>query len=204
MEATRVERLIKQLSTVRHPDAIVISIGGDDLHLADAIRSIIVGSPQPLLRSANATLDQVEHSLNELGAAIHDMRIDPRTIMLMEYYDVFRDEYGHVSAECTSAGLATSANFLAAEELIRRPFNKILAAAAVRNEWTYVDGIDEVFATHGLCSPSSMIVGFDESLNRQGNVLGAFYPNNKGHELVAQVLWQMYLRPYLQQVAGLP
>lgn len=205
MEATRVERLIKQLSTVRHPDAIVISIGGDDLHLADAIRSIILGSPQPLSGSSvNTTLDQVEHGFYELGAAIQDMRIDPRSIMLMEYYDVFRDEYGRVSAECPGAGLATSANFFAADELIRRPFNKIVAAAAVRYGWTYVDGIDEVFATHGLCSASSMIVGLDESLARQGDDSAAFYPNSEGHELVAQVLWQVHLRPHLQQVAGLP
>lgn len=204
MEATRVERLIKQLSTIRHPDAIVISIGGEDVGLTNAIGSILLGRAQSVFGSINATLDRVEQRMNELGAAIQDMQIDPRSVMLMEYYDAFRDEYGRVSAECAEAGLATMANFLAADELVGRPFSSLLAAAAARNEWTYVDGIDEVFATHGICSTSSMIVGFDQSLDRQGDFLGAFYPNRDGHELVAQVLWRVHLRPYLQRVVGLP
>lgn len=204
MEATRVERLIKELSTVRHPDAIVLSIGGEDVQLGDTIRSMFLGNGRAVLASANTSLDLVEHRMHELSAAIQDMRIEPRSIMLMEYYDLFRDEYGRISAECPNAGLATTANFFAAEEGLRRPFNEILAATAVRNEWTYVDGIDEVLATHGICSSSSMIIGFDQSLARQGNVSGSFYPNKEGHELVAQVLWQVHLRPYLQEVAGLP
>jgi hypothetical protein len=203
MEATRVERLIRQLSTVRHPDAVVLSIGGEDLQLAHAIRSLVLGNAQAVFRAANTSLDVVDHRMRELGAAIQDMQIDPRSVMLMEYYDMLRDEYGRPSADCAKAGLATSAYIKSFDEVIRVPFNEILNATAIRNQWTYVDGVDEVFASHGICSASSMIVGFDQSVARQGNMLGAFYPNEEGHELVAQVLWQIYLRPYLQQAVGL-
>ncbi len=75
--------------------------------------------------------------------------------------------------------------------------NDKIAEAAVRHGWTYVDGLDEKFRTHGYCSTDSWIVRFTESFWEQHDKEGTFHPNVVGHTTEANII-----TPLVRSVTG--
>lgn len=60
--------------------------------------------------------------------------------------------------------------------------NRNVAAAAQKNGWTYVGGVQTESAGHGICNCSEPYFNtFGQALGVQGDVLGMLHPNRTGH-----------------------
>lgn len=68
--------------------------------------------------------------------------------------------------------------------------NDAIHAAAQRDGWTMVGGVDEAFDGHGICAPKPerWLRTLKESLAMQHDIRGTLHPNEAGHRATAAVI----------------
>jgi lysophospholipase L1-like esterase len=194
--ASQVDR-VRAMS--RKPDAILVSIGANDVHFGDVVRLCIAlpGCPQrrfdPDHLGKKTTADvAVGEALGQLGdqydklAGKLDELVEDDRVFITEYFDPTRGKSG---APCHALvkGAISRAELEWAENSVLAPLNDQVAAAVLRNGWQKVGGIATAFSTHGYCTSKSQrwVVKVEESL---ANLAGPLHPNALGQRAIADAI----------------
>jgi GDSL-like Lipase/Acylhydrolase family len=191
--------VVRRIALQRPIDALVISIGANDLHFSDVIHAcvfhpncwakrkidgVVVG--QAVDDSAAALPAQYA----KVAARLADLPI--AHVYLTEYFD---PTTGIDGGTCGTFGgvvgkvLAIAPKALAqARERILNRLTEIGRTAAGEFGWTYVEGAAQRFQKHGYCARDSWIVPVTKSFLRQRNIVGTMHPNAQGHEVLSELI----------------
>ena len=184
-----------------HPiDVLTVSIGGNDIGFSAKLTELAsnsvlgkttLGSIQSQLNTQLAALPQ---KYAALGQAVQGLA--PAKVLITEYPDPTRDQRGQY-APIRFAGVAaiSKADVQFADQNILAPLNQAVEAAAVANGWTAVGGLEAPFRTHGYASTKSWFQPVGKSLRYEGTTIGAFHPNARGQEAIADRLLATYSPP---------
>ena len=192
-------------------DAVLVNIGGNDIAFESIIRFCagVKNCPDkrfdrggfrqskdpgdPLLRTFVGTaVRRLSTRLDELNERISPL-IEPEQLLLVEYFDPTQGP----DRSCKMlGGLVDRDESQWAHDEVLGPLNQTLKAAAQRHGWTYVDGVDEAFAGHGICAGSDerWIRTPTESFVKQGTfdpvnrLSGTLHPNGAGHRETARLI----------------
>jgi lysophospholipase L1-like esterase len=177
----------------RPADAILISVGANDVHFGDVVRRCMAATYCPQSRYGEGTLDgAVREALADLpgrydalAAALRRGKLvrDDRHVFLTDYFDPTRDAGG---TTCRAIAGGVSRRELAwAQDQVLSPLRAAVEAGARRNGWTLVGGITEAFAGHGACAGTERWVRSLREALATGNPSGTLHPNDAGHAAIA-------------------
>lgn len=193
---------MRSLAQGREIDAVVISIGANDIGFSSAITHCIEhtncpNSRFPASQSGTTLAEHVDQRVKalpglyaRLALALRQARIPPERVIITEYFDPTRNEQGKTCDPllATPFGAIDRTEAHWASTRFVSPLNAAVGAAAERHGWRLVAGVDEGFRTHGYCSSDPWIVGLTESLTRQGNVYGTLHSTTRGNAFQAGLL----------------
>lgn len=166
-----------------------MGIGGNDVGFTKIVTSIFTGQSSTEFQLVPERLRQLSIRLEWVNEKFEKIQIPPEKIFYFEYFDLLRNEFRQFDANCGGLGLATNQDFEAADKIVEKSINDVICEASKKFRWNFVKKIEEIFSSHGICSANSFIRTISESVEIQGNFLGSFHPNYKGHQAVANVFW---------------
>jgi len=208
-------------------DALVISIGGNDVGFAWSLEkltkekvTLTIGladkefgkTAEEVMAQARANLRQLRGDLEELESTISRL-LNVRQVYLTEYpTGLFDGDSGRPQEGCGLFNTAETFQISQADarrmEAFGRELNETLRSAANEFGWIYVDGIDEGFEGHGYCSSDPYFVRAEESCRKQGDFMGTMHPNEEGHRVYKQQLMSAIqehtIRPVIERTAEPP
>lgn len=185
-------------SCMHQPDVVLLGVGGNDVNYEKIATKMFLGNPYKEFLSMPDRLRNLSSNMDRLHERLTELKIQPKSIFYTEYFDPLRNDRGKIDADCEKTGLASTWDFYLADKTVRRPINNLISDQCEKCGWTKIDGIDEMFATHGICARNSFIRSLTESLKIQANHVGAFHPNEVGHKAISEYVWYK-LKPYLEQ-----
>lgn len=179
-------------------DALLLSIGANDIKFADIVRDCAIPGPIARCNSPRnaqlvaARFPVLPNRYAALNAAIRE-QLRPQAVFITEYQDptwddraangqvrscdemVFRDG-GPGSID----GVIDADEIVWAREKVVRPLNDAVANAARAHDWRLVP-VQTEFVGHGYCADNRWIVRYDESFRNQLTQDGSMHPNPEGH-----------------------
>jgi lysophospholipase L1-like esterase len=192
----------------RTSDAVIISVGANDLGFGDVLQFCVKHRPcMDSTYEGGLTLRDWMPARFLAGvpkyAALHDdlrhLVID-RRVYLVQYPDPLRAPGGR--AFCDSiiniAGLrairADEAEWTFESFLL--PLNAAIQNTAPAFDWNVVRGAQDGFAGHGYCAEDEdrWMVQLQESRSRQGDNNGTMHPNRRGHHELSKLTVRELLR----------
>jgi lysophospholipase L1-like esterase len=192
-------RILNRIAAVRPVDAVLLSIGANDVHFGEVVRFCVRKSDcfsQPFPQAGDPPAGEV------VAAAVADLpnryravadqlskRIAPASVHIVEYFDAIRDENGEV---CDGILVGVSAAELReAGTRMLEPLNRAVDGAARAHHWDEVKGVAPAFRRHGYCAADQAWVTTlgDSVASLGGRILGRFlgtlHPNLAGHRATA-------------------
>lgn len=201
---------LKNLVGTREVDALMVSIGINDVGFADLVQNCIlrphcyVQEPQvvrglQLLEPAGeARYDQLAASPVPGGPvtlkSFPELTTNPSRVLINEYPDPTHKENGGICPSMVAGSIDGKETKWAATVSPR--LSERVAAAADKHGWTYVDGVRERILSHGECTTDHWFVQLHESFFNQGNQSGAMHPNADGHTQIKEAFLEK-LEPML-------
>src|SRR5262245_47485595 len=162
----------------RRSDAMFLSVGANDIGLADIVHDLVLDSflfteanEEQIRGPFQAKLEQLKDNYPSLNESLHD-RLEISDVYITEYMDITRHDPTHtceVMLDGMFAGFhidIDEATF--AREEIEIPLNEAVESSAGQLGWHYVGGIFDAFAWHGYCAEETWIRDELESLALQG------------------------------------
>jgi len=152
-------------------------------------------------------LDDLPTNYDDLGEAIvGSLGMDPARVYLTEIPDVTRDEFGDLCAWPTELpGFSESLRIAAqqvpgvtktemewASNYVLTELRAAMRAAASKNGWRFVDGVDSRFAGHGYCSDVTWLTRLQNTFQFQGDQNGALHPNVAGYGAYADAIVEAF------------
>ena len=201
-----VERTIED----RQIDALLISIGGNDVGFSGGLKDLIAGDLGPLIliaandvqarekvkRNIEEKMATLEGHFQELADAVSQLNV--RDVYITEYptaqFDLVINGEAKPSKGCGVFSTDFNANIDREDaELFHEAgvkLNLLIKQVAETHGWHYVDGIDERFRGGGYCSgrDERLFVQARESLIIQSDTNGTLHPNRRGHQIYAEQL----------------
>jgi lysophospholipase L1-like esterase len=193
-------RVLNRIAAVRPVDAVLISIGANDVDFGRIVRFCAVhgdcfeqpfkGKETPRVAVAKA-LAALPGRYERLQATLSD-RIPADHVYLTEYFDPTRDEFGE-TCDGILAGVSQT-ELDEAQSRLLSPLNEEVAAAANRFHWHEVTGIEPAFRKHGYCAgDQAWVTTLRESATSQGGTLlgrflGTLHPNEAGQQAIGNRL----------------
>lgn len=185
----------------RSIDALILSIGGNDIGFSDGLIGLALGTTDidELKKDVMDEIDGLEEKYAVLAAKID--KLDPEHVFITEYPTAHFDKKddGTVGRGC---GVFLQVSKSTAKEIkqLAIKLNQEVKKAARKHKWTFVDGIDEGFHGHGYCRDDERyFVTFSESRKKQGDKNGTMHPNRKGQQVyadrIAAALREEVVRP---------
>jgi hypothetical protein len=174
----------------RTPDAVLLSVGANDLHFTDILMDCLEWF-NDCARSQQARLTtelaQMPRKYQALAAALN-AKLGGQ-IYITEYFTPLYDERGRY---CRIFPGLNPQESEWAELNVVAGLNRAVSQAAVEHGWHYVGGIRDEFVGHGYCADAAdrWIRNVWESLALQRNMNGAFHPNEPGRRSYARHLRQ--------------
>ena len=192
----------------REIDALIISIGGNDIGFAGGLRDLVAKdfswlanltsdgdddkNREKVIQDARESIgkleDEDEGDFAKLKTEID--KFNARHVFLVEYPTGLFDRVknGDVTSEPGCGifeGLDQDIDREDAEAIatVGRELNEMLRRVANRHGWIMIDGIDGGFAGHGYCDEDTFFVGAEASCRQQGDFDGTMHPNHKGHQV---------------------
>lgn len=184
----QIDEVLKVLKDRPNVDALLISIGGNDVGFAELVKKAI----KPGCLEELDTDEGMKNRLSVLSTRfekLHDMIkgiIPFPKVFITEYPDIVRDEGGDF---CDRAPAADAMRGICAQEAewafnrVIIPLNEAVKSAADKWDWIYVGGIASAFRTHGYCADKDQRWArtTTDSLHFQRDILGTAHPNQGGH-----------------------
>ena len=152
-------------------------------------------------------LDDLPANYDDLGQAIvGSLGMDPARVYLTEIPDVTRDEFGDICAWPTELPGFTESLRIAAQQVpgvtktemewasnyVLTELRAAMRAAAIKNGWQFVEGVDARFAGHGYCSDVTWLTRLQNTFQFQGDQNGALHPNVPGYEAYADAIVEAF------------
>ncbi|PIC30396.1 hypothetical protein B9Z55_021647 [Caenorhabditis nigoni] len=162
------------------PNILFLTIGGNDIGFTDVIS--LVQRDSNIADKFDMRFFFVSHQIDRVAWKLREMNIS--RVVLLDYYDVTKNDENEVDASCGAFGQVSLSNLKLAEKKILQRLNQLLRRKAQEYGWITVD-TSEIFGTRGICSNRSLIRSRNESLVLQGNEYGSFHPNEEAHQLIA-------------------
>jgi hypothetical protein len=181
---------------LRHVDALVISIGGNDLMFSEIITfcaTSIFGctgvhlSAQSPVAAAQQTLAAIGTRYVALFRAINE-RLSIAQVYLTENADATIGDNGQYCAiGGFPYGLRISSTDVAwLQQNLLAKLNTTERAVARTLGWVFIDGIADRFHGHGYCAADAWFVTYPQSWRQQGDDEGTMHPNRQGQLVYAQ------------------
>lgn len=197
---------MRELLGDREIDAVLISIGANDVRFATIVEKCLQDEPcydfdnptsaaslfESLVVSLPGKYDDVAAALAEAEDPVPATRV-----MLTEYFDPTRDEYGSAcdgemltesvplpirAAAYPHLSITAFEALWASENMLTR-LNAAGSSATSRHGWQRVTGPFASFRNHGYCAPDHWVVQLSESAARQFDRYGTLHPNVSGHAI---------------------
>lgn len=201
----QVDELLEIDGRRRRVDAVLLSIGGNDIHFAPAARFCIFSGPLcqakpvPFDEARRPLADVVAEALRELPGRYAKLSaaLGPLNdrVLAVEYGDATKGRDGRF---CSILGITPTEAEWAHANMIR-PLNEAVRAAAGAHGWTLVDGVERAFERHGYCAGrEAWITTLPRSVLRHGTAApdvadaatrGALHPNRRGYAETARLIW---------------
>jgi len=152
-------------------------------------------------------LDDLPSNYDDLGQAIvGSLGMDPARVYLTEIPDVTRDEFGVLCAWPTELPGFTESLRIAAQQVpgvtktemewasnyVLTELRAAMRAAAIKNGWQFVEGVDARFAGHGYCSDVTWLTRLQNTFQFQGDQNGALHPNVAGYGAYADAIVEAF------------
>ncbi len=204
--------VLNSIDTRRKVDAMLISIGANDVHFSEVLKRCI---PRPrLLRRSScfsraAKLGGKPYKTLEQGiaAAVSELKphyallhaalpgIPPSRIFLLQYYDPTHAADG---STCRSILGIRGPILDEARKLVLEPLNRIGKEVAHLYDWHYITGISNLFDHHGYCVKGNggWVTKVKASVFVETSFAGTLHPNAEGHRQIANLI-ATQLRPSL-------
>jgi hypothetical protein len=195
--------VMKQLIGSRHVDALLLSIGVNDLNFGQVVAFCWKwyncpdrhwqGVSGPTLRELIPRwLTELWPRYELLDRTLQHLGVRASDVYLLEYPDPlhFRGEICRTGS--TGAGInERDAQWLFDNVVL--PINAMVARAAATYHWTLVPGAQAGFAPHGYCAVKSdrWITTYNESGAQQNNRNGTLHPNYTGHNWLAGLVFNI-------------
>ena len=180
----------------RRVDALVISIGGNDIGFSDIVKACVrlVGTCTGESISEDSPVAAARPKLVRLGLRYVELfrainaKLNVASVFLTENADIWIDEDGQY---CSIGGFPLGATVRRDDvrwlhENLLQPLNATERSIARTLGWIYVDGIAESFHGHGYCAADPWVVTYPESWAGQGDERGTLHPDRQGHQLIAR------------------
>ena len=195
---------LRALDRLRPVDAVVLSVGANDIHFAPLVEFCIVHSncrdrrfdpEHPVSKGGEFSAREVEAAaIAALGPMYDRLAADlrrivpPRKVAVLEYFDPLTNAKGE---PCPGAlgGIEPGEVEWARDEVLD-PLNATVRQAAAEHGWALVGGVSDAFRTHGVCvhGQGRWVVRPEESLVRQWWITGTLHPNAGGHQASAALI----------------
>ncbi len=198
---------VKNTVGKRRIDALVISIGGNDIGFSDDLTDLIEGdlfgnddaNREKIRIRIDKNLAELEENFQILAKAVAGLSVSQ--VYLTEYptamFDKMKNGQPTLGGAC---GVFDSVSLDADLDikdikLIRgaaEKLNALLRKVAKDHEWFFIDGVAAGFAGHGYCADisdepvSPFFWSLEQSLSIQGDVNGIMHPNTEGHGVYAR------------------
>ncbi|KAF1755006.1 hypothetical protein GCK72_021573 [Caenorhabditis remanei] len=163
------------------PDLLFLTIGGNDIGFTDVIS--LIQRDSKITDKFDMRFFFVSHQIDRVAWKLKEMNVS--RVVLLDYYDVTKNEKGEVDGSCGAFGRVSLPNLQLADRKILQRLNSLLRRKAAEHRWITVDTTD-IFRTRGICSSRSLIRSRNESMMLQGNEYGSFHPNEEAHRLIAE------------------
>jgi hypothetical protein len=178
---------ISKLRTIardRSIDALVMSIGINDIKFAEVIKWCILvncATTPEVGQELAGRLAILPSLYDAAAAALEQNGIAASDVFLLEYPDATKDDAGEYCSAHPNAGMILQAEWLWAYDNMMMPLNEAGDAATASHGWNRISGLDAAFKHHGLCATDTWVNNLVDSVAQQGSKDGAFHPNQSGH-----------------------
>lgn len=188
----------KKTVGMRHIDALIITIGVNDLGFSTLVtNSILKASGEKRKNRIRGARNKVANifpaQLDELKKVI-ESELRPGKVFITEYPVGIFQEIADGAKPCgilgsTVPNLATMEGFNLdqsdAQDLgeVGQELNNKIREKAQEFGWVLITGIAAGFKSHGYCARKTYFVSAEESCLNQGDFEGMLHPNARGHEL---------------------
>jgi lysophospholipase L1-like esterase len=219
----QVSVLRREIVPQRTIDALVVSIGANDLFFGNVIRTCLFhpigcfGRPvtlrdehYPSLRDAIAeAAEELPDGYAQLAAALKGL-VEPSHVLLLQYFDPTHGEDGKT---CGHIGTIPRSRLDEARKDILDKLTKAGEATKTPFGWTYVSVPTEKFQKHGYCAKESWVRHLSRTTVHQGHGLnpklssrfaGGLHPNEVGHQMLAKKVLEPALSGKLFPVSPPP
>jgi hypothetical protein len=187
----------EQIRTACDPAGLFPALGTLDVGPVPACVSWLKSLPafsvgstgaQELVDKGLATLPQKYANIQSKIAELWPDLPSDRTF-ITPYPNASRDQDGNTCGydpnPAKSLPGISPAEFLWAEQYVLKQLNGTIELAADSLGWTFVDGIENDFYTHGICANEPWMVRAHESFSQQMDALGTAHPNAGGQQAYA-------------------
>jgi len=179
----------------RQVDALLISIGGNDLMFSEIITycATSIFGCTGLHMTAQSPVTQAQQALATIGSKYVTLfrainaTVNVRAVYLTENADAtVGDDGQYCSIGGFPYGLRISSGDVAwLQQNLMLRLNTTEGTVARTLGWVFIDGIADQFHGHGYCASDPWFVTYPESWRRQGDDEGTMHPNQRGHGVYA-------------------
>jgi GDSL-like Lipase/Acylhydrolase family len=200
----RGEMLMPQLDELlylvptRTIDALVVSIGGNDVGFSKIIVRCITNKIKSCTNETSSAMKTYRNGLAQLLVDLPDFRselvsrfgtrLPQDRVLLVGYPDFTHDENGnYCKFGPLSGGFMTQAEWRWAANRLLDPLTDNISDFAARQNpaWTF-GRAPAAFLTHGYCSSDAWMVTLTNTFSAVGDKNGAFHPNAAGQRAMGR------------------
>jgi lysophospholipase L1-like esterase len=200
---------LKTIAAKREVDAVLLSVGANDIGFSTIVRFCISHEPCYESRIKRRKLGVLQPGKKPLDEAARESlaqlpgryaTVDARLAQSLTHDRVYAIEYfdpTHATADtfCGPILRIPLVGSVSRDELqwayrdVLVPLNGHVRAAADLHDWQYVGGVADAFAAHGYCARDPWVRQLRKSLAQQGlDYHGTLHPNPKGHRRTADLI----------------
>ena len=187
---------VKDYVKNRKVDMILLAIGLNDFGKVDGMSELIMSAVNPAppefqqssqYRFAKDIVRNIEFRYDEVYDKIINTLNCKNVALFQMPVQFMRNANGNLTDGCGLLTTMEDEDILKLEDL----GNQLIAKQKQicnKFQWTYIDGIKDLFKNHGYCAGNqSWFVFINSSRENQGDVNGAIHPNELGHRKIAEL-----------------
>lgn len=197
-------KVLNRIARVRPVDAVLLSIGANDVHFGDVVRFCAIPAsncfdrilPPAFGGDGRHTVSEVlRESFSRLDARYAALarrispRIPPSHVYITQYFDSTHDADGNTCSRIL--GSIDERELQEAQSQMLVPLNEAVARAASVHRWHLIEGAAQLFRNHGYCAgDNSWVMQLGRSAEDlggsfKGRFLGTLHPNPAGYQAIS-------------------
>jgi PKD repeat protein len=192
---------IAQLAEGREIDAVVFSIGANDLEFGPVLKKCIKSVfdcfngletiPDPLDPDGEATVPEfvlrrreaMSGNYAKVASWLQAAGVQPDRTYSLSYPDSTHLDAPGQEFCGSGPALMSTAEWEWMFNSVATPLDDNFRTASAIHGWKYVDGAGEAFRAHGYCSADTWITSLTDSFGEEiWSPAGAFHPNDRGYD----------------------